>query len=160
MDCYVCMSCTLRIYFHFNVELVSRTLKFSFNGLFNQYLVHFKCHVCISRTFRILFHEIVPQLQDSLLSDCYVCMSCTSRILIFLMLCQQLAHFYNFPYQINTLLFCRRLFTRREVRIGKNRARGLGYRSRPYTRQRAQYTRHRYTRQGAQFFPIRTDLGW
>ena len=36
-----------------------------------------------------------------------------------------------------------RLFNSWEVRIGKNRARGLGY-----------------PRQRAQFFPIRTDLGW
>ena len=36
-----------------------------------------------------------------------------------------------------------RLFNSREVRIGKNCARGLGY-----------------PRQRAQFFPIRTDLGW
>ena len=39
------------------------------------------------------------------------------------------------------------LFTGREVRIGKNCARGLEYGPGPYSRPRAQ------------FFPIRTDLG-
>ena len=45
------------------------------------------------------------------------------------------------------------LFTSRKVRIGKNCARGLRYRPRLQAE-------GRYSRQRAQFFPIRTDLGW